>query len=276
MLKSKTTEQVVNAWKYERFGFKSDILGQDLHCGFLRREDSSSPITKTIYMLHGGNADDTQAAQAGLLPLLTETLAQRSVQIVFPNIGTSFLHHHPTNKKKSFSEYFLNELVPAAEKGTSTNERLICGWSMGGQAALNMFARHSEHFAGVGAHFPTLIQFDYLNPTDGAAYAARMKVSAPMMEILIGEFKKEFTDLKDFYRHCPLTLAREKASAWNGKKIYFDVGSEDEFGLSEGALVLHDILKAKKIEHYFKNIPQGKHDGAFIYTQIANLLNYLL
>lgn len=276
MLKSKVTEQLVNAWKYERFGFKSAILGQDLHCGFLRPEDKSSPITKTIYMLHGGNADDTQAAQAGLLPHLAETLAQRSVQIVFPNIGTSFLHHHPTDKKKSFSEYFLNEVVPAAEQGTSTKERYISGWSMGGHAALNMFARHPEHFNGVGTHFPTLIQFDYLNPDEGAAYAARMNVSAPMMEILIGEFKKEFTDLKDFYRHCPLALAQERASAWNGKKIYFDVGSEDEFGLSEGALVLHDILKTKKIEHYFKNRPQGKHDGAFIYTQIANLLNYLL
>jgi S-formylglutathione hydrolase FrmB len=227
-------------------------------------------------MLHGGNADDTQAAQAGLLPLLSETLAERSVQIVFPNIGTSFLHDHPTDKKKSFSEYFLNEIVPAAEHGTATQERFICGWSMGGQAALNMFARHPERFIGVGAHFPTLVQFDYLNPAEGAAYAARMKVSAPMMDILIGEFKKEFIDFKDFLRHCPLTLAREKAASWSGKKIYFDVGSNDEFGLSEGAHALHEILSTKKINHYFKKIPQRKHDGAFIYTQIANLLNYLL
>jgi S-formylglutathione hydrolase FrmB len=275
MLKSKVTEQLVNAWKYERFDFKSALLGLDLHCGFFRRADSA-PITKTIYMLHGGNADDTQVAQAGLLPHLAETLGQRNVQIVFPNIGTSFLHDHPTDKKKSFSQYFLNEVIPAAEHGIATKERLICGWSMGGQAAMNMFARHPEHFAGVGAHFPTLVPFDYLNPAEGASYAARMKVTAPMMEILVGEFKKEFIDLKDFYRHCPLTLARENAAAWSDKKIYFDVGSEDEFGLSEGALVLHDILKTKKIEHYFKNIPHGKHDGAFIYTQIANLLNYLL
>jgi S-formylglutathione hydrolase FrmB len=274
MLKHKVEELPVNTWKYERYHFKSAVLGQDLHCGFLRPPESIA-ITKTLYMFHGGSADDTQAVQAGLLPHFVSLLKNQPVQIAFPNIGTSFLHDHPTEPQKSFSNYFLKEIIPNAEHGTATQERYLCGWSMGGQAALNMFARHPDRFGGVGVHFPTLIPFNYLDNAEAAAYAKRQNITATMLETLVTEFKKEFIDFKDFKRHDPLSLARDKGSQWQNKKIYFDVGSEDEFGLSEGAQALHEILLDKKVDHYFKVIPQGKHDGPFIYTQIENLFNYL-
>ncbi|WP_413287996.1 alpha/beta hydrolase-fold protein [Bdellovibrio sp. HCB337] len=281
MLKNRIEIKDVNQWTYERFGLHSSLLNQDLHCGFFRSK-SGKAVTKTLYMFHGGNADDSQAAQAGLLPLVADILSQGShenIQIVFPYIGTSFLHDHPTAQSKSFSNYFLKEVISVAEKELKIQpeNRLLSGWSMGGQAALNMFLRFPDQFGGVGVHFPTLVGFNYNDKREQEAYAQRQKVSDAMMHILVSEFQKEFVDISDFSNHDPLHLAKLKAGQLgNKKKIYFDVGQEDEFGLSEGARMLHELLLDKKVAHQYELVPQGKHDGAFIYTQLGKLLKHIL
>lgn len=281
MLKSRVENLEIKNWNYERYAFQSGVLNQEFHCGFFR-PNSKTKIDKTFYILHGGGADDSQPIQVGLLPVFAEMLNLRShdnIQFVFPYVGNSFLHDHPTLKSKSFSHYFLKELVPVCEvQGLIRAEnRFICGWSMGGQAALNMFMRSPEHFGGVGVHFPTLVGFDYNDKNQCEAYALRQKVSEPMMNILVTEFQKEFVDLKDFSNHDPLSLAKSQpAAAWKEKKIYFDVGGDDEFGLSEGVEALHEIFQQKKVVHQFELVPQGKHDGPFIHAQISKMLHYLL
>ncbi|MGZ3691866.1 MAG: alpha/beta hydrolase-fold protein, partial [Pseudobdellovibrio sp.] len=175
MLKNKIETRGVRNWNYERFNFQSTILNQEVQCGLLR-PDSKAEIQRTFYILHGGDGDDTQAVQAGLLPVLDDILTQGShkhVQIVFPYIGSSFLHNPPSLTSKSFSSYFLNEILPACEAGTTTQDRsrYLCGWSMGGQAALSMFIRAMDLFGGVGVHFPTLINSNYNDKGQQAAYA---------------------------------------------------------------------------------------------------------
>lgn len=280
-LKDKVETLSIKNWNYERFVFQSRLLKQDFHCGLLR-SNTMTPITKSLYVLHGGGADDSQAAQAGLLPVLADILSQHvqeNIQVVFPFIGGSFLHDHPSIPEKSFSNYFLQELLPACEEGTTTSSdrRFICGWSMGGQAALNIFLRFPENFGGVGAHFPTLVNFDYTDQEQQNAYSVRQKVGADMMKILVSDFQKEFIDLKDFANHNPLLLAKNRdAATLTHKKIYFDVGQEDEFGLVEGALVLHELLLKKNVAHQFEVVPLGKHDGPFIHARMQKMLKHLL
>jgi len=281
-MKGPTENLTIKDWQYERYSFHSAVLKQELPCGFFRSK-SAGPIHKTLYLFHGGGGDDAEAVQAGLLPLFAQVLKARSlplqqIQFVFPFIGKSFLHAHPHSSSRSFSDYFLNDLIPVAEKKTRTSPetRFIGGWSMGGQAALNMFLRFPERFGGVGAHFPTLIDFDYQDPTQQQAYARRQKVNGAMLQILLAGFQNEFVDRDDFLRHDPLFLARTtEASAWAGKKIYFDVGTEDEFGLSEGARVLHEILMQKSVIHHFEVVPHGRHDAPFLHKQIGKMLHYL-
>jgi esterase/lipase superfamily enzyme len=279
MLKNRIEILKLKNWVYERHAFRSEILGQEFHCGLFRRE-SKTKISKTFYLIHGGGADDAQPVQAGLLPVLADFLqgkAREDVQFIFPFVGNSFLHDHPTNKAKSFSDYFLKELVPSCSEPTSPESRFLCGWSLGGQAALNMFLRSPSFFGGVGVHFPTLVKFDCNDLKQTADYARRLQVSEPMMSVLVSEFQKEFVDSKDFSNHDPLRLAQALGTgALRDKKIYFDVGEKDEFGLFEGASALHDILKQKNIVHQFEIVPQGKHDGPFIHVQISKMLNYLL
>lgn len=279
MIKRQIEKNQVQKFNYERYEFHSTVLNQDFHCGFLRQTQAAQ-IHKTIYLFHGGGADDTQAVQAGLLPVLAELLgAHPEVQVVMPYIGSSFLHDHPTQNEKSFSKYFMQDIMPSCENGTQTTpaQRYLSGWSMGGQAALNMFLRMPAQFAGVGVHFPTLVEFDYNDSKQAAAYAARQNVSDDMMKVLVGEFQKVFVDMKDFNNHNPLHLAKNLSkSDLDNKKIYFDVGLKDEFGLSEGAQALHKILDSKGVAHQFAATPEGKHDGPFIHTQISKLMKHLV
>ncbi len=281
MLIAKVENYEVKNWGYERWRFHSTILNLEFHIGFFC-SNSKAKISRTVYLLHGGNADDTQVVQAGLLPVIVDILSQGSqenIQFVFPYVGTSFLHDHPVLSSKSFSRYFINELIPACEVGTQmqSENRFICGWSMGGHAALNMFMREPDRFGGVGAHFPTLVTFDYTDKKQLAAYARRQQVSDAMLSVLVADFQNEFADFNDFSNFDPLTLARTKDKAdWIGKKIYFDIGGQDEFGLSEGAKALHEVLQQKNVSHQFELITEGKHDAHFINSQINKMLNYLL
>lgn len=279
MIKNQVEKNKVGSHTYERYEVHSNVLNQDLHCGFLRQSPPAQ-ITKTIYLFHGGGADDTQAAQAGLLPVLADLFsAHPEVQVVLPNIGSHFLHDHPTHTEKSYSKYFLEEILPACENGTQTKagSRYLSGWSMGGQAALNMFLRQPAQFAGVGVHFPTLVEFDYNDAQQAAGYAARQNVAEGFMKVLVEEFKKTFIDSKDFNNHNPLHLAKNlPKAALENKKIYFDVGLKDEFGLSEGAKALHQILENKGIPHHYSAVAEGKHDGPFIHGQIAKLMKALV
>lgn len=279
MIKKQIEKNQVQNHSYERYVLHSAILNQDVHCGILKQVPAEQ-IQKTIYLFHGGGADDTQTVQAGLLPVLAGLLSTHpETQIIMPFIGNSFLHDHPTQKSKSYSQYFLKDVIAACESGTQTKacHRYLAGWSMGGQAALNMFFRELSQFAGVGVHFATLVDFNYYDNQQAETYALRQNVTADMLKVLVEEFKKVFLNIEDFNNHNPLSLAKHiSRSALENKKIYFDVGLQDEFGLSEGAQALHKILDSKGIPHHFTTLADGKHDGPFIHTQISALLKYLL
>lgn len=280
MIKIKEEGIELKDWKYERFKFESNILKQSMNCGFLRH-NSNTEITTTIYLFHGGGADDAQAVQAGVLPLLVDTLnlhSGKNIQIVFPYIGNSFLNKN-IKSEESFSCYFLNEIIPACEERTQTSAatRFVCGWSMGGQAALNMFLRNITLFGGVGAHFPTLINFDFTKSDQKSEYAFRHGLDENKMSVLINDFEKVFGTYDSFLSHDPIKLIDASLNKLGSvKKIYFDVGSEDEFGLFEGAEKFNQKLREKSIKHGFQVVPGGKHDGAFIHSQIPKMLSYLL
>lgn len=281
MLKNKVEDFKVKNWNYQRFGFHSQILNQFFHCGFFR-PCSKNKIDHTFYLFHGGDGDDYQPVQVGLLPLLADLLdqnPQNNIQFVFPYIGKSFLRDHPLDPTRAFTSYFWKELLPFCEASTNTEAktRYLGGWSMGGRAALSLFMRFSHQFNGVGVHFPTLVKFNYQDPQECRAYGVRQHVRPLELTILVQGFQSEFIDERDFAAHDPLALAKTKApSLWQEKKIYFDVGQDDEFGLSEGVRELHLILRQHQVPHCFEEVPSGKHDGPFVHAQLPKMLSFIL
>jgi S-formylglutathione hydrolase FrmB len=270
------SESIEGNFRYQRYRWLSKTLGREVTVGraIPAQLESETQLTGTVYLLHGGNGDDTQPT--GFLPLIP---ADAGLQIIMPWIGTSFLRHDSASSERSYDDYFLGEVLPWAETatGTSAMNRFIAGYSMGGQAALNTFFRRPELFSGVGAHFPTLIDFDYSHPEAVQSFAARARVVEPWLEILVGGFRTEFRSLSEFVSHDPITLARAiDPERVRGKKIYFDVGGADEFGLFEGARVLDQVLTERHIPHVFGEMPDGRHDAAFLGAQLGKLLGTLL
>ena len=62
-------------------------------------------------------------------------------------------------------------------------------------------------------------------------------------------------------RENPFTLVRNGPRP-AGMKIYFDCGTEDEYGFNVGAQAFHDLLAAKGIPHEFHLYPGG-HDWTY-------------
>lgn len=271
---------------YTRWEFESPALGMMCRYGTLVSEKlSKSPdkIGGTIYYLHGGNGDDRQPIEAELYKALSSDiqnlLLDKGYQIVFPWVGVSFLSDERLVSGKSYSSYFTDEVIPAAEAGTATAEstRFIAGYSMGGQAALNYFLRHLDKFAGVGASFPTLITFNPFDNAEVASFSKRNSVVPPWLDILHGEFKREFKTIVNFSRHDPIKILNAVDIAkLKTKKIHIDVGSNDEFGLYEGVRVFHELLNKTEVAHSFTELPGGKHDAALLHVQFPKFIKVML
>lgn len=269
---------------YSRIALQSLFLNSQVHYGRVQFfPENEEPAQGTLYFLHGGSADDRQLPDAGIFALIQGKLAEhfrnRRIQIILPYIGNSFLRQGRGGSDLDYSRYFFQEVMSAAEKGTSTHDgaRWIAGLSMGGQAALNAFFRQPKFFVGVGAHFPTVIDFDYNDPHAVERYSSRTLIQDPHRSILISELQTQFPGHRDFSGHDPISLARlMNPELFKDKRIYFDVGGRDEFGLFEGASSLHKILNGKQIKHSFELVPDGKHDPAFISRQFPKLLSCLL
>ena len=272
----------IGPFSYTRSELKSDYLGKTVTLGKLIPRNLRTP-SATIYLLHGGNGDDQQPVQVGLADLINGTLLERfsekGIQLVFPYVGTSFLHDSLTAKNRAYSSYFLHEVLAKAEHGTTTepSRRFITGFSIGGAAALNFFFRHPALFSGVGVHFATLTGFDYLNEHQVAAFFARTGIDSAHLKILIDEYTSEFADLQDFQRHDPVTLASSLSpEILRSKRIYFDCGSEDDYGLFEGADLLDELLQKRGIAHQYEKVEKGRHDAPFLQNRLPLMLSHLV
>jgi esterase/lipase superfamily enzyme len=272
---------------YNRYKMTSDVLKKDVHFGTLRFLESDGvterPVNGTLYFFHGGTGDDHQGVDLRLSSLiqneLLESARARGLQIVFPFIAVSFLHKHPTDRTRSFADHFYDEVMPAAERATATRDRtrFIGGLSMGGHAALNAFFRNPDLYAGVGAHFPGVIAYNPFDIREVESYATRVSVARETVDMVNGLFKAEFSDEKDYLAHDPIELLKSlPRDRLQGKKVYLDVGSMDDFGLQEGCRILSDTLFRLDVRHQFEIVSQGRHDAPFVIQQFPKMLSYLL
>ena len=58
-----------------------------------------------------------------------------------------------------------------------------------------------------------------------------------------------------------------------GLQIYFDCGTEDDFGFYKGAQAFHDLLVSRKIPHEFHLYP-GRHDEGYFAQHIPASLEF--
>lgn len=222
-----------------------------------------------LYLLHGLGDNDQFLIHSGGMNLVQDLWERKQLGeflIVTPAASMSFYINSEDGKRR-YEDFFLREFMPGVEKRyraqAGRNSRGIAGISMGGYGALHIAFRHPQLFAAVGAHSAALIE---KLPNVSAQNARQMS----QLRVLGDAFGSPF-DAAFWKQNDPLTIARTANLA--GLNIYFDCGSEDDYGFDSGAVALDKLLTSRHIAHEFHLYPGG-HDWDYFAAHLPALLEF--
>ena len=125
---------------------------------------------------------------------------------------------------------------------------------MGGYGSLRFGFRYPALFGSMSAHSAALV-----------AKLPRAQLGTPgeqALSIALGNAFGSPFDRAFWDRNSPFTLVRNSPRPF-GMKIYFDCGTEDEYGFNVGAQAFHDLLVSRGIPHEF-HLYLGGHDEAYV------------
>jgi S-formylglutathione hydrolase FrmB len=186
--------------------------------------------------------------------------------IVTPAGGASF-YINSRDRRNLYEDFFLQEFVGQIEERYRAKPdrafRAIAGISMGGYGALHLAFRHPELFGSVGAHSAALIErLPAVTGTD-SPQRARSNIFASVFGSPL--------DPAFWKKNDPLNLARTANLV--GLQIYFNCGSEDDFGFESGAADLDKILTSRHVPHEF-HLYRGGHNWVYFAEHLPALLKF--
>jgi S-formylglutathione hydrolase FrmB len=222
-----------------------------------------------LYLLHGLGDNEQMLIHSGGFNLV-EDLWERpqlgDLLIVTPDGGSSFyINSH--DGRHPYEDFFLREFVPHIENRYRTQpgrrSRGIAGISMGGYGAMHLAFRHPELFGSLGAHSAALLE---RLPTVAVGDSRELARSRIFGDVFGSPLDPVFWKQND-----PLAIAR--AANLAGLQIYFDCGSEDDFGFEVGAAALDKILHSRRIPHEF-HLYAGGHNWVYVAEHLPALLQF--
>ena len=222
-----------------------------------------------LYLLHGLGDNDQFLIHSGGLNLIEDLWEQHDLGeflIATPAGGSSF-YINSRDGKRRYEDFFLQEFMPGVEKRyralAGRSSRGIAGISMGGYGALHIAFRHPQLFGAVGAHSAALIEkLPNINTQNSW--------QKNLLRVLSDAFGSPF-DPAFWNQNNPATIARTANLA--GLKIYFDCGSEDDYGFDSGAEALDKLLTARHVPHEFHLYPGG-HDWIYFAQHLPAMLAF--
>jgi len=254
---------------------KSAILGRAVkYCALLPPSYDSAKQRRypILYHLHGLGDSEQSFIQTGGWNLIEDAQASGAMTefiTVTPDGGMSFYIDSRVDPKASavkYEQFFLREFMPAIEKKyrvqPGRTARGISGISMGGYGALHIAFAHPQLFGAVSAHSAAI----FMHPEKlRALTGGRVDI---MGAIYGAPFDKSF-----YAKNSPLTLAREHATGLRGMKIYFDCGTEDNYGFDAGTRALDAELTRLKVPHEAHRYP-GRHDWVYFAEHLPASLQF--
>jgi S-formylglutathione hydrolase FrmB len=212
-----------------------------------------------LYYFHGLGGDEQTLVSGGGWDLIQDLWDRGEIGefvIAAPAAGRSF-YINSRDGRIRYEDFLAREFFPFIEGHyriqPGRRNRGVTGMSMGGYGALHISLTHPELFGAVSAHSPALIaklpraQFD-------------SEDSFGVMRLLGSAFGNPF-DAAFWERNSPFTMVRDSPHP-AGLSIYFDCGTEDDFGFYNGAKAFHDLLDSHHIPHEFHLYP-GRHDWTY-------------
>jgi S-formylglutathione hydrolase FrmB len=250
----------------------SKILARDVpYCVLLPPSYDSDKTRRypILYLLHGLGDNDQFLIHSGGMNLIEDLWEQHEFGeflIVTPAGGSSF-YINSRDGKRRYEDFFLQEFMPGVEKRyralAGRSSRGIAGISMGGYGALHIAFRHPQLFGAVGAHSAALIEkLPNINTQNSW--------QKNLLRVLSDAFGSPF-DPAFWNQNNPATIARTANLA--GLKIYFDCGSEDDYGFDSGAEALDKLLTARHVPHEFHLYPGG-HDWIYFAQHLPAMLEF--
>jgi S-formylglutathione hydrolase FrmB len=222
-----------------------------------------------LYLLHGLGDNEQMLIHSGGFNLVQDLWERRQLGeflIVTPDGGSSF-YINSRDGRLRYEDFFLREFLPQIEKRyraqSGRASRGIAGISMGGYGALHLGFRHPELFASVGAHSAALLEKLPTVAISDSRQTARSRI--------LGNVFGSPLDPVFWKQNDPLAIAH--TANLSALRIYFDCGSEDDFGFEDGAAALDKVLSSRHIPHEFHLYPGG-HNWVYVAEHLPALLQF--
>jgi S-formylglutathione hydrolase FrmB len=241
-------------------------------------ETSGTRRYPVLYFLHGLNENEMRWSTRGEADLLLDKLvAAKSIGefiVAIPMSSTTSFYTNARAGNAPWEDAVVKEFIPMIESTYRVNAtratRGISGISMGGYGSLKIAMKHPEMFGSVSAHSAALVP-DFNNTTVAGRRLDQFK------SLFDGIYGIGFNgvgalDLSYWAANNPLDLAKDTAKL-QGMKIYFDCGTEDEYGFYAGQQVLDDLLTKAKYAHTAGLYP-GNHGWDYAKAHIQNSLMF--
>jgi S-formylglutathione hydrolase FrmB len=260
-----------SAGRVECSSVASKILARSVRfCALLPPAYDAQPARRfpVLYWLHGLGQNEQSFVEAGG-PAMVDDLRSRGavgdfVLITPDGARTFYLNSH--DGKVRYEDFFIKEFLPAMERryrinaGTAGRGRGVSGVSMGGFGALHFGLKYPATFGAFSAHSAAVMEEPPAGMTNG--------VRIGFLEEVFGRpVDRAFWNSQSLF-----TLARRASPAENWK-IYFDCGSEDDFGFEDGNQALDRALTKRGIPHEFHLYP-GNHGWSYFARHIPASLEF--
>lgn len=222
-----------------------------------------------LYLLHGLGDNEQMLIHSGGFNLVEDLWDRHQLAeflIVTPAADASF-YVNSRDGHDRYEDFFMQEFLPLFEKRYRARaeraSRGIAGISMGGYGALHLAFRHPRIFGSAGAHSAALIEkLPVINSVD-SQQLARVRI--------LGDVFGSPVDPVFWKQNDPLTIVR--TADLTGLHIYFDCGSEDDYGFDAGARALDKLLLSRRIPHEFHLYPGG-HNWTYFAEHLPALLQF--
>jgi S-formylglutathione hydrolase FrmB len=257
-----STAQAATPGRAECRSAPSKILGHPVpYCVILPPGyDTEKQRYPVLYFLHGLGSNSQLLVNFGGMDLVNDLWTQNEIGgflIVTPDGDRSFYINSPDGKVR-YEDFFIREFIPYIENRyrirSERQYRGISGVSMGGYGSLRFAFRYPQLFGSVSAHSAALVAN---LPAGGMT-----SYQGAMLSRVLGTAFGSPPDAAYWNQNSPFTLVKN-GSRPNGLKIYFDCGTEDEYGFNAGAQAFHDLLDTHHIPNEFHLYPGG-HDWSYV------------
>lgn len=257
----------------------SRILKQAVHYCVLLPDDYDAAIAShstkaypVLYFLHGLGQNEQALFKSGGWDLIEDLRQQHTINqylIVAPEGKNSFFINS-ADGKVPYSNFFIQEFIPFIEHRYRARKdragRAITGLSMGGYGALRFAFAYPELFSSVSAQSAALI-------TESPQELNSALQSRTQLGRVLGSAFGDPINVSHWRQNDPFVLAKANKTAIAKLAIYFNCGTEDNFGFEAGAGALHKQLEAEGIKHEFHLYP-GDHSPDYFLSHLGETLEF--